>query len=54
MFFGVHMQVTNRRQVAHHKEGSQGGVKEEGNPFSWCCWNAQAADTGCVACKNIQ
>lgn len=43
---------TNRRQVAHHKEGCEGGVKEEGNPLGGCSWDAQAAHAGCVCYKN--
>lgn len=41
----------HRRQVAHHEEGGEGGVKEEGDPFGGCGWDAQAADAGGVGCR---
>lgn len=45
--------VTNRRQVAHHEEGREGGVKEEGNPLCGWGWDAQAAYAGCVCYRDV-
>lgn len=42
--------VTNRRQVSHHEERCESGVKEEGDPLGGCSGDAQAADAGRVSC----
>lgn len=44
---------THRRQVSHHEEGCEGGVKEEGDPLCGCSWDAQAAYAAGVCCRNI-
>lgn len=44
---------TNRRQVAHHEESCESGVKQEGDPFGGRGWNTQAAYAARVGCKRI-
>lgn len=47
----VHFMPTNRRQVAHHEESCESGVKQEGDPFGGCSWNTQAANARRVGCN---
>lgn len=50
----VEVQRPHRRQVAHHEEGGEGGVKEEGDPLGGRGWDAQAAHAGRVGCREVK